>query len=206
MVNSLKLFQIQSLYIKQYFNKIHIHYNCFKNVQAHTHWSFNPCLPLGHLSNWHNNLKGKSNLINAFQVLQKSQVNECFGKYSYQEENTQGNILPFSSWKGFFDLFIYWVSGNLVLILLENKTPWGNCWRSLIWFVRWALDILRAMVQRRNYPDPVTHRTILDVDKVRAPLSPRAAYRSAGRDHSCPHRKGAFSTGGVKNSFKYMTV
>ena len=108
MVNSLKLFQIQSLYIKQYFNKIHIHYNCFKNVQAHTHWSFNPCLPLGHLSNWHNNLKGKSNLINAFQVLQKSQVNECFGKYSYQEENTQGNILPFSSWKGFFDLFIYY--------------------------------------------------------------------------------------------------
>lgn len=96
MVNSLKLFQLQSLYIKQYFNKIHIHYNCFKNVQAHTHWSFNPCLPLGHLSNWHNNLKGKSNLINAFQVLQKSQVNECFGKYSYQEENTQGNILPFS--------------------------------------------------------------------------------------------------------------
>lgn len=65
-------------------------------MQAHTHWSFNPCLPLGHLSNWHNNLKGKSNLINAFQVLQKSQVNECFGKYSYQEENTQGNILPFS--------------------------------------------------------------------------------------------------------------
>lgn len=61
------------------------------------------------------------------------------------------------------------------------------------------------MVQEET--DPVTHRTIFDVDKnLSTALSPtEAAYRSAGRDSFMPHRKG-LQLGGVKNSFKYMTV